>query len=129
MDINLTNEALQEEVIDSARTIFRDLGKGHNESVYECSLEVELNLRNLVTIRRQVPKFIFYKGFSVGVGYIDLLLNDWFVIEIKTINRVTDKDEAQLKKYLTVNQPGLLLNFNPYSGNLGIYEAIGKGDG
>lgn len=112
-----------ETVIEAAKEVFTELGSGHSETLYEAALDLELTLRGFGPITRQVPCPIAYKGFTLGTGYIDLLINDdGFVIEIKAINKVTRKDEQQLRKYLagTGFERGVLVNFNP-SGELQIW--------
>lgn len=108
-------DELIKEVITAAQTVFDELGNFHSEIVYETALELELGFRKIGSIRRQVPCPIYYKGFLVGIGHIDILINDRFVVELKSVSKLTNKDETQLRKYLAgMTWPtGLLINFNP----------------
>lgn len=99
-----------------AEEVYRELSGFHSEAVYETALTVELSLLDIVgplTILRQVPCPIFYKGFTVGVGYIDLLIDNSLIVEIKAIAKLTSKDEQQVRKYLAATglDEGLLINF------------------
>lgn len=104
---------IEEEIKLAAKEVFRVLGSGHTEQCYEEALEVEFILRGYSNIRRQVPCPIEYKGYIVGAGYIDIVLNDEYVIELKVVTNISLKDEAQLRKYLNDKQIGFLVNFNP----------------
>lgn len=110
----MTNETV-EKIKECAQEVFTLLGNGQSESVYETAFEIELAEQGLGTIRRQVPCPIYYKSYLVGCGYIDILINNKIVIELKTVTKITNKDEAQLRKYLAgMALPiGLLINFNP----------------
>lgn len=108
----------------SARLVFNEMGSGHTESVYEAALAVELSLNDFV-VTRQVPCPLTYKGYTVGVGYIDILLPD-LPIELKSVSKLTPKDVQQVRKYLQAIDLdyGLLINFGT---DLEIVE-VKKGD-
>lgn len=114
------------QIKQAAQEVFNLLGVGHSEFIYEAALELELWERSLFTanIRRQVPCPIYYKGHLIGTGNIDLLLNDTFIIELKSVAKLTGKDEAQLRKYLSGMRldNGLLINFNPTKEEVEIIE-------
>jgi GxxExxY protein len=108
-----------------AEEVFRIMGSGHSEAVYEAALCVELQIYYGEPLTRQVPCTLQYKGFTVGVGYIDILLHE-FPIEIKAVAKVTPKDVQQVRKYLEALdlEHGLLINFG---NNLEIVE-VQKGE-
>lgn len=99
-------------VIQSAETVFGIMGSGHSEAVYEASLDVELMLRKIAR-RRQVPCILKYKLEVVGTGFIDILVENHLIVEIKSIAKLTNKDEQQVRKYLKATglYEGLLINF------------------
>ncbi len=102
-----------------AEEVYRELGQGYSETVYESAMMVELSLRNTVgpaTIMKQVPCEIRYKGFTVSVGYLDILINNTLIVELKAVaTKLTIKEERQVMKYLTALDvdEGLLINFGP----------------
>lgn len=106
-----------EAVRQAARSVYDELGVGHNEAVYEAALEVELSygLWNIGPVRRQVTCPISYKGFSIGSGLIDILVDEILVVEVKAVSKLSVKDESQVRKYLvgTGLEKGLLINFGP----------------
>lgn len=99
-------------VKECAREVFREMGSGHSEAVYEACLALELQLYYGEPVTRQIPCTLKYKGYAVGVGFIDILIND-FPIEIKAVAKITPKDAQQVRKYLDALDldNGLLINF------------------
>ena len=74
----------------------------------------ELKMRGL-HVKCQVPQPIFYKGRVLGkVFYIDMLVNEKVVLELKAVEEIHPKHEVQLVTYLKLSDKrlGLLLNFN-----------------
>ena len=58
---------------------------------------------------------IIYKGTRVDSAYrIDLLIEDWLVVEIKAIETLLPVHQAQVLTYLKLSgaRQGLLINFN-----------------
>jgi len=106
-------DRLAHEVIGAAIEVHRILGPGFLESVYEEALIVELGLR-MVTVQRQVPIPLVYKGVAIGQGRIDLLVTGKLIIEIKTVETLAPIHKAQAISYLKATglQLALLINFN-----------------
>jgi GxxExxY protein len=101
-------------IVDAAVTIHREIGPGLLESVYEVVLAHELKSRNL-SVDRQESVPIEYRGLRFEEGYrLDLLVEDTIIVEIKSVDKVTDVHKKQLLTYLRLKnkQLGLLLNFN-----------------
>lgn len=112
-----------ETVKNCAHAVYNELGAGHSEAVYESAMVVEMGLRDIEgPIMRQVACPVTYKGFNVGMGYIDILVSYFLLIELKTVAKLTKRDETQVRKYLasTGLGAGLLINFN--SENVEIVE-------
>lgn len=105
---------LIEEVKDSAKAVFNELGTGHSEAVYESAMVIEMGLRDIGgPIVRQVPCPILYRGYNVGVGFIDIMIGTFLLIELKAIAKLSNRDEMQVRKYLLGSgmKNGLLINF------------------
>jgi GxxExxY protein len=101
-------------IISAAIEVHRKLGPGLLESTYAHCLMYELELRGL-SVKCQVPLPLVYKGVRLDVGYrLDLLVNDTVVIEIKSVEALTDVHKAQVLTYLKLSgcEIGLLINFN-----------------
>ena len=94
--------------------VYRELGPGLLESVYEEALVFELLHRGLnVERQRSVP--INYKGNVLATELrLDLLVEDRIIIELKSVEEMKKVFAKQLLTYLrlTGKKIGLLVNFN-----------------
>jgi GxxExxY protein len=104
---------ITEKIIGAAIEVHRHLGPGLLESVYEATLAYELAQGGL-TVERQKPVPIIYKGLAFEEGYrIDLLVDGAVVVELKCVDALLPIHEAQLLSYLKLTglKVGLLINF------------------
>ena len=109
----MENNKLTEKIIGAAIEVHRTLGPGLLESAYQECLFYELKLLGL-KIEREKTLPIIYKEVKIDHGYrIDLLVENTIVIELKTVELLTDVHTAQVLTYLKLgNYPiGLLINF------------------
>lgn len=106
------DEKLIKEIVDSAYTVHKILGCGFLEKVYENALIHELETRDL-KVEGQVPITIYYKDIEAGNYFVDVLVNEMVILELKTCERLTDVHLAQILNYLkaTRKRVGLLINF------------------
>ena len=90
----------------------RILGPGFLEKVYENALLIEIRERGL-KVENQAPINVKYKGNNVGQYIADLLVEEKVIVEIKTVEKLTNIHEAQLLNYLNATgiKIGLLVNF------------------
>jgi len=105
---------LTKEIIGAAIEVHRELGPGLLESAYEVCLCYELRSRG-IQVECQVPLPVTFKGVRLDCGYrIDAVVKDTVVVELKSVEKVTDLHQAQLLTYLRLSgkKLGLLLNFN-----------------
>ena len=96
-----------------ASEIVNQLGRGHRESVYQKCFEVELKNHHIpYEVEVVIP--INYKGFQVGFGRADIIINKQMILEFKaTSKRLGMQEVRQLKKYMecTGISKGMLINF------------------
>ncbi len=88
------------------------LGPGLSEKPYERALCCEFSLRKIPYSQQQ--KFqLFYKNNSVGDYIPDLTVFDKIIVEIKSIDKITQIEVAQILNYLRITgyKVGLILNF------------------
>ncbi|NPA07349.1 MAG: GxxExxY protein [Chloroflexi bacterium] len=107
-------KSITDSILAAFYEVYRPLGAGFLEKVYENALLIELRQRGL-EVAQQVPIPVRYKGVPVGEYYADLLVAQKVIVEIKAVERLTNVHEAQLLHYLkaTDKEVGLLLNFGP----------------
>ena len=108
-----TINVVTERIIGSAIEVHRILGPGLLESMYDTALCIELDDRGL-KYARQVRIPAHYKGRSLGNYFVDFIVEDMVVVEIKSVANVLPVFEAQLLTYmrLAAKRVGLLMNFN-----------------
>jgi GxxExxY protein len=102
------------QIVDAAIKVHNALGPGLLESAYEACLMYELGKRGLV-VRNQVPLPVHYEEVIIEVGYrIDLLVEETFIVELKSVDEIAPIHKAQLLSYLKLSgrKIGLLINFN-----------------
>lgn len=101
-------------VFESALKIHQILGPGLLESAYEECLFYELKKYNLkVEKQKQLP--LVYEEVNLDAGYrIDIIIENKFIVEIKSVEALNDVHLAQLLTYLRLSncKLGLLINFN-----------------
>jgi len=100
-------------VVDCAIKVHMRLGPGLLESVYETVLAYELQRRGL-SVERQVPVPIFYDDIRFEEGFrADLIINCKVILELKSVERVTNAHKKQVLTYLRLTgmKVGYLLNF------------------
>ena len=92
--------------------VFKQLGCGFLEKVYENALLRELRLQGLDAVS-QVPVDVYYKGSTVGEYIVDVIVEGRVVLELKAQKDLSKVHEAQLLNYLkaTKNNIGMLVNF------------------
>jgi len=68
-----------------------------------------------LAIGQQIPIEVIYKQRKVGHYEADLVVNDLVIVELKAVEELSKKHEAQLLNYLKATrfEVGLLLNFGP----------------
>jgi GxxExxY protein len=107
-------EYLANQIFQAALEVHKTLGPGLLESVYEFALLKELQLRNIV-VQYQVRVSLVYKGYETGKEFfIDILVENEIVIEVKSVDALHPVHQAQLLSYLKLSDKrmGFLINFN-----------------
>ena len=96
--------------------VYRVMGCGFLEGVYQECMERELSHRN-IPFEAQNNLRLKYKGEYLSQTYKpDLICYGRVVIELKAVKEITDEHRAQLFNYLkAINlRLGLLVNFGHY---------------
>ena len=88
-------------------------GDGFAEPVYQECMEIELADRGLPsTPQKEMP--IFYKGRKLKKTYIaDFVAYGKIIVELKALDRLTEREEAQVINYLKASglEVAVLINF------------------
>ena len=110
----MTHDEITFEIRGAVYDVYKVLGPGLLESVYEEALVYELEQRGLkVERQKQVP--INYKGNVLRTDLrLDLLVEDKVIVELKSVEEMKKVFGKQLLTYLRLmdKRVGLLVNFN-----------------
>lgn len=101
-------------ILAAAIEVHRVLGPGLLESIYMECFQYELSTCGLRFVVQQ-PAPIMYKGKRLKSAYwIDLIVEDRVVVEIKSVAALVPVHQAQTLTYMRVTsrRAGLLINFN-----------------
>lgn len=96
--------------------VYRVLGSGFLEAVYQESLQIEFS-RHQIPIKAQVELPLVYKDQPLLQTYrADFICYEKIIVEIKAIKDIGDEHRAQVFNYLkaTNYRLGLLVNFGHY---------------
>ena len=110
MDVNELTYQIRGAIYD----VYKDLGPGLLESVYEEALVYEIEQRGL-KVERQMKVPIIYKGVELRTDLrLDLLVEDQVIVELKSVEEMKPLFGKQLLTYLRLmdKRVGLLVNFN-----------------
>lgn len=104
-------DALSNRIIGCALTVSNTLGSGFLEKVYENALALELRQAG-IAVAQQHGTTVTYKGTSVGDYFIDLLVEDCILVELKTVRALDGVHRAQCINYLRATGMHLCLLMN-----------------
>lgn len=102
------------EILDAAFKIHRSIGPGLLESAYKECLFYELKKTSL-WVQKEVALPLVYEEVKLDCGYrADLLVENSVIVELKSVEALTDIHLAQTLTYLRLAncKLGLLINFN-----------------
>jgi GxxExxY protein len=99
-------------IIGAAMEVHNHLGPGHSEGVYQKALEYEL-ISQGIGFEAQKPVQIDYKGEQVGLRYLDFVVEDKVIVEIKAASELTSLFMWQVLYYFAATDypVALLMNF------------------
>ncbi len=103
---------LSYKIIGCAFDVHNSLGDGHHEKYYQRAL-AESFRQNNINFKQQVYFPLQYRGKIVGRNFLDFLVEDKIVVEIKKGNRYSKKHVNQVLEYLkmTNTKLAILINF------------------
>lgn len=110
----MTENQISYQIRGAIYDVYKTLGPGLLESVYEEALCYELEQRGMkVERQKQVP--VVYKGVTLKSDLrLDLLVDDKVIIELKSVSEMRDVFFKQTLTYckLLNKKLGVLVNFN-----------------
>lgn len=110
----VVHKELSYKVVGVLFEVYNELGYGYQEKYYERAIE-KYFIAEKMKFKRQVPYKITIKGEVIGRYYLDFLVEDKIVLEIKKGNYFSRRNIEQVKGYLktTGMKLAILANFTP----------------
>jgi GxxExxY protein len=101
-------------IVDITFLIYKRLGPGLLESVYQAVFVYELRLRGL-DVQTEVVIPIIWNDMKLDQGFrADIIVNNKVIIELKSVEKLLPVHPKQLRTYLKLTELrlGMLINFN-----------------
>lgn len=110
--IKLLYPKLSYQIIGFAYEVFNELGYGYREKYYQKAFE-KLLINNKITYQKETPVKMYFQNEILSKQYLDFLIEDKIIIEIKVKDRFLKSNIQQIYSYLKTNDKklGLLINF------------------
>ena len=105
-------KAEPQQMVGSAMEVLNEIGHGFHEKPYENALVIEFRFRG-IACQQQEQFDILYKNEKVGEYIPDLIAYEKIVVDVKVIEKITDREIGQMMNYLKVTglRLGYILNF------------------
>ncbi len=110
----MKEEEIIKKVKKFAKEVYKILGAGYNETVYEEALGLEMR-KAKIDYDIELNTEIMYKGEKVGIHRLDFIIERKVVVELKAAASISKGNKSQIQSYLRTLglKKGLLINF-PY---------------
>ena len=89
-------------VIKAAFEVYNELGFGYQEKYYYRALKLKFVALGF-TVQEQLLARLIFEGKTIGRYYLDFLVNNCLVVELKIANQVYQKHINQVLGYLKAN--------------------------
>lgn len=103
---------LSYKLVGLAYTVFNEISHGHLEKVYQKAYAKELKDSN-IEFKEQAPYQVIYKEEIIGNNYLDFLIENKIIIELKRSDFHSKKYIDQVSNYIKVSdlKLAILINF------------------
>jgi GxxExxY protein len=103
---------LSYQLVGLAYNVFNELGHGHLEKIYQKAYAKELKEAGIV-FKEQAPYQVIYKEEVIGNNYLDFLIEEKVIIELKRSDFYSKKYIDQVSNYIKVSnlKLAILINF------------------
>jgi GxxExxY protein len=110
------SEIIQKElsfkIIGLLFSIHTELGNRYQEKYYQRAVEIALS-DNKISFKKELMVDLKYNDKKIGKYFLDFLVEDSIVLELKAVDKLMPKDFKQVLAYLVANniELGILANF------------------
>jgi GxxExxY protein len=108
----MTLKELQDQILEAALEVHRNMGLGFQESAYSQALAVELDLRKIDYERKKNIK-LSYKGSVAGEYTLEFVVSGKIIVMVKADEPINDTDESKMRSFLKATKLplGMILDF------------------
>ncbi len=113
-------------IVDITFLIYKKLGPGLLESVYQAVFVYELRSRGL-DVQTEVGIPVIWNDMKLDHGFrADIIVNNKVIIELKSVEKLLPVHPKQLRTYLKLTgmRLGMLINFNEDKLTQGIKRVV-----
>lgn len=112
--IDLEYKELSYELVGILFEVYNELGYGYKEIYYEKAIKQCLDEKK-ISYKEQAPFVLSFHGKIIGRFYLDFLIENKIVLEIKKGNYFSKRNIQQINEYLkaTKMRLAILANFTP----------------
>ncbi len=106
----LIYKGLSYKIIGIIFKVYNELGYGYQEKYYQRAIALELNKENLNYIQEKEVK-LNYENKTIGKYFLDFIIENKIVLELKVANTFHSQDIKQILGYLKASglQLGILV--------------------
>jgi GxxExxY protein len=106
---------LSYQIVGCAFEVWNELGPGHSEKIYQNAFAVVLKEKGLV-FTEQVYYSLKFKNQIIGKAFLDFLVEEKIIVEIKKDVSFTKSNIEQVLNYLKLSnlKLALLINFTKH---------------
>jgi len=109
---DLVYPELSYEIVGCAYEVWDELGPGHSEKIYQKSYAIVLRTKNK-KFQEQVYYSLKFRDEIVGKGFLDFLIDDKIIVELKKDGNFSKTNIEQVLNYLKLSnlKLAILINF------------------
>lgn len=109
-------------LVGCAFEVHNELGSGHQEKYYQRAYSVLLTKKN-IAFKEQAYSPLIFQSKVIGRNYIDFLVEEKIVVELKKGNRFSKSHIDQVLNYLKIKNLNLAILIN-FTNEQVIYKRI-----
>ena len=110
--VTIIEAELSYKIVGILFEVHTKLGGRYQEKIYQAAVE-KLLQRDKINYKRELPVDLIFEGAKIGKYYLDFLIEDKIVLELKAVYRFHPDHFKQIQSYLKTNnlKLGILANF------------------
>lgn len=112
INTNLLYPELSYQIVGILFSVYNEMGFGYQEKYYQKAISSKFKELNII-FREQFPVKISFDNNEIGKYFLDFIIEDKVILEIKKLDKFLRKDIEQTYAYLkaTDKKLGILANF------------------